>query len=147
MSKKQRAVVLTHVDQLAIVVIQTVVAVNAVIRVNLIKVAKVVNVVPQILERIHVVNDLQVSKASNKVRNVEFVKLAHLVVVNKFAAQIEIVKIHVIHVVQAIHVVQVIHVIHAHVIRLMETVMKTLITVVLVLIIGLWLATKRRIWI
>ncbi|EKY18237.1 hypothetical protein HMPREF0870_01546 [Veillonella atypica KON] len=125
MSKKQRAVVPTHVDQWESTAIQKVVAlVNAVIQAKLVKMAKAVNDVRHIQERTHVVNVQQQSKANNKVQNVNLANLVKPV-------QLEAVKIHIVlNEMARILVIQEIHVIRVHVIRMIIIVMKILTTVV-----------------
>ena len=104
--------------------IQKVVAlVNAVIQAKLVKMAKAVNDVRHIQERIHVVN-VQQSKANNKVQNVNLANLVKTV-------QLEAVKIHIVlNEMARILVIQEIHVIRVHVIRMIIIVMKILTTVV-----------------
>ena len=97
---------------------------NAVIQAKLVKMAKAANDVRHIQERTHVVNAQRLSKANNKVQNVNLVNLVKVV-------QLEAVKIHIVLSEMArILVIQEIHVIRVHVIRMIIIAMKILITVV-----------------
>ena len=101
-----------------------VVLVNAVIQAKLVKMAKAVNDVRHIQERIHVVNAQRLSKANNKVQNVNLANLVKTV-------QLEAVKIHIVlNEMARILVIQEIHVIRVHAMRMIIIVMKILTTVV-----------------
>ena len=99
------------------------------------KMAKVANDARHIQERIHVVNVQQLSKANNKVQNVNRAKLVK-------AVQLEAVKIHIV--LNEMARILVIQEIRVHAMRMIIIAMKILTTVVRALTTVQWLATTTE---